>query len=216
MMPPLAAAVGAIVAKDSTLVSNAARIGAAAMTIIAGALLFYSAHRNGFIPHESAAWSAAAVIAGMAGVLFTRKAQHPIGNETVLAAAAAAILGWQLLMCGYSVTPPARSARDLTAQVRPHISSDTALFSVGQYRETIPPYLQRTLTLVEYAGELEYGAEAEPGRMVATPVQFIARWRSSSDAIAFFAPSAWAGYRDRGLPGKVIASDGETIAVSNH
>ncbi len=93
---------------------------------------------------------------------------------------------------------------------------DTELFSVGEYRETLSPYLGRTLTLVDFTGELEYGSQAEPGRMTASSAQFIAKWRSSRDAVAFFAPSSWASYQRNGLSGRVIAADAETIAVRNN
>ena len=215
MMPPLAAVLGAIVAKDSTLVANAARIGAAAITVIAVGLLSYTARRNGFIPHEAEAWAVAGALAGMVGVLATWEGQHHLDKGTLLATAGSAVLGWQFLLYGYSVTPPARSARDLVEAVRSTVRPETALFSVGEYRETLPPYLRRTLTLVDYGGELEYGAQAEPGRMTASSAEFISRWRSDRDAIAFFAPSSWAKYRRDGLSGRVIAADDDTIAVRN-
>src|SRR5690242_21248690 len=53
-----------------------------------------------------------------------------------------------------SVIPPARSARELVAAVRAAVGPHTALYSVGQYRETLAPYLGRTLQLAGYEGEL--------------------------------------------------------------
>jgi hypothetical protein len=118
------------------------------------------------------------------------------------------------VLSAFAIVPPAHSARDLVAAARPWVHPQTALFSVGQYRETISPYLQRTLTLVDFEGELQFGLHAEPGKQMATPADFVARWNSSTDAVAFFGPSEWDAYRRRGLPGRVIAADNKTIAVS--
>ena len=90
----------------------------------------------------------------------------------------------------------------------------TALYSVGQYRQTIPPYLHRLLTLVSYRGELGPGEDRQPGLMTATPRQFVRQWDASRDAIAFFNPQLWRRYRQQGLPGRVIARDSFTVAVS--
>jgi hypothetical protein len=100
------------------------------------------------------------------------------------------------------------------AAVKPYVHPQTALYSVGQYRETISPYLARTLTVVEFDGELQFGMSAEPGKNHASRADFVARWQASTDAVAFFGPKLWASYRQQGLPGKVIAADNYTVAVS--
>ena len=83
-------------------------------------------------------------------------------THCALATALAAVLAWQCLMCAFALVPPARSARDLVSSVRPLISAHTPLYSVGQYRETLSPYLGRTLQLAGYEGELAFGLSEEP------------------------------------------------------
>ena len=126
---------------------------------------------------------------------------------------AAASLAWQFLLCEYTVIPPSRSARGLVDAVRPFIDTHTALYSVGQYRETISPYLGRTLQLAGYEGELRFGLDEEPSRRMST-AQFAARWSAGGPAVAFFDPGVWDTWRRRGLPGRVIAADNYTVAVS--
>ena len=109
---------------------------------------------------------------------------------------------------------PARSARDLVAAARPAVGAETALYSVGQYRETVSPYLGRLLTLVDYQGELAFGLESEPGRQDLSVEAFKARWGTSRDAVAFFDPGVWDSWRRQGFPGRVIAADNYTVAVS--
>ncbi|MGH8180899.1 MAG: hypothetical protein ACRETR_07970, partial [Steroidobacteraceae bacterium] len=117
-------------------------------------------------------------------------------------------------LCEYTVMPPARSAYALVQAVAADVHAGTALYSVGQYRQTIPPYLGRLLTLVSFQGELEFGQSREPGHQSATPGQFVSQWTASRDAIAFFDPRVWDDYRRLGLPGRVIAQDKFTVAVS--
>jgi hypothetical protein len=143
---------------------------------------------------------------------WSKQGADAIGPAVVIAAAAA--FGWQCFMTALGIVPPARSARDLVTAVKPYVHPQTQLYSVGQYRETISPYLQRTLTVVGFEGELQFGLHAEPGKQMATPADFVTRWDSSTDAVAFFGPRVWADYRHRGLPGRVIAADNYTIAVS--
>jgi 4-amino-4-deoxy-L-arabinose transferase-like glycosyltransferase len=216
MLPPLAAITGVYVAERPDFLRRTARIGAATMVFFATGLLLYSARRNSFIPQEAIAWSIAAIVAGIVGVLLTWKPQLPGASRAwvALGTAATAIFAWQCLLCEYTVIPPSRSARDLVAAAKPYIRPETTLFSVGQYRETVSPYLQRTLTLVAYEGELQFGLREEPGKQMATPGEFVARWGSSTDAVAFFEPQMWESYRRRGLPGRVIAADNYTVAVS--
>jgi hypothetical protein len=128
--------------------------------------------------------------------------------------AAGVAFAWQCFMVAYTAVPPTRSARDLVTATRPFVHAQTDLYSVGQYRETISPYLQRTLTVVQFTGELEFGMNAEPGRQVASPEEFVSRWSASHDAVAFFGPGLWDEYRRQGLPGRVIAADFYTVAVS--
>jgi 4-amino-4-deoxy-L-arabinose transferase-like glycosyltransferase len=214
MFPVLAAVTGAQAAGDARFTRRAAWIGAGLVACVALGLLVYSARRNSYVPHQASVWALAAIVLA-AGALVTLLPGLR-GREPGAAAATAvsAILAWQCLLCEYAVIPPSRSARDLVAAVRPYIGPQTRLYSVGQYRESISPYLGRTLTLVAYAGELQFGLEAEPGRQTATAEQFTARWDASRDAVAFFDPGMWDDWRRRGLPGRVVAADSYTVAVS--
>jgi hypothetical protein len=100
------------------------------------------------------------------------------------------------------------------AAAKPYVHPQTVLYSVGQYRETISPYLERTLIVVEFTGELQFGLQAEPGKQEASPAEFVARWGASTDAVAFFGPKLWEAYRRQGLPGRVVAADNFTVVVS--
>ncbi|HYC09970.1 MAG TPA: phospholipid carrier-dependent glycosyltransferase [Steroidobacteraceae bacterium] len=212
MVPALAALTGAATRDPERLARHATRVGAVFVVFVAAGLLLYSARRNSYVPHEALNWALAASAVSLAA-LAARPLLRRWGASTVLVAVAAASLGWQFLLCEYTVIPPARSARGLVDAVRPFIDTHTALYSVGQYRETISPYLGRTLQLAGYEGELRFGLDEEPSRRMST-AQFAARWSAGGPAVAFFDPGVWDTWRRRGLPGRVIAADNYTVAVS--
>jgi 4-amino-4-deoxy-L-arabinose transferase-like glycosyltransferase len=212
MLPVLAALTGAYSPDPRPLARHAARIGAALALIVAAGLLVYSARRNNFVSHQALAWALAAAVVAVASaaVSFVRRA-GALG--LAMATTLGASLVWQSLLCEYTVIPPSRSARELVGAVRPFVNADTPLYSVGQYRETVSPYLGRTLQLAGYEGELQFGLREEPQRRMSLE-QFAARWSAASSGVAFFDPGVWDAWRRRGLPGRVIAADNYTVAVS--
>jgi 4-amino-4-deoxy-L-arabinose transferase-like glycosyltransferase len=227
MFPPLAAftAVARTDRPDRRFLARCTRAAAGLTLFLAGGLLLYSRHRNGLIPAPAAGWAAAAAMAALIALAVSFRRTRavatppPSGSESSpgawrpLAIALLFIFIWQALLCEYTVIPPSRSAYALVLAVAPEVHPGTALYSVGEYRQTIPPYLGRTLTLVDFTGELRFGESREPGRQTATPEQFVRQWEASRDAIAFFDPRVWDHYREQGLPGHVIAQDRFTVAV---
>ena len=236
IFPPLAAMTGVAIAERRSFLSRwNVYVAAGFAVVVAAGWLVYSQRHNGMVPAAAVGWAAAAAIAALAAVAAASWRGIPgrLAQEEGVAGAAAPgeagaaagpwqpvsvallfIFAWQGLLCEYTVTPPSRSAYGLVQAVAPDVHPDTALYSVGQYRQTIPPYLGRLLTLVSFQGELQFGQAREPGRQSATPEQFVRRWEASRDAIAFFDPRVWDHYRGQGLPGRVIARDGFTVAVS--
>jgi 4-amino-4-deoxy-L-arabinose transferase-like glycosyltransferase len=214
MFPPLAVVVGVYLAERAGFLRSMAVITAILVSLVAVGVLIYSAIHNSFIPLAATVWAALAVVVMLVAVYASWREQRTDVSTPAVVIAAAAAFGWQCFMTALGIVPPARSARDLVAEVKPYVHAQTQLYSVGQYRETISPYLERTLTVVGFEGELEFGLHAEPGKQMATPADFVTRWDSSTDAVAFFGPKVWDTYRHRGLPGRVIAADNYTIAVS--
>ncbi len=214
MFPPLAAVMGVYFVQRGGFLRSIAVITAILISVVAVGVLIYSAIHNSFIPQAATVWSAVAVLVMLVAVSASWRKQGTDDIAPAVVIAAAAAFGWQCFMTALGIVPPARSARDLVTSVLPYVHPQTQLYSVGQFRETISPYLQRTLTVVGFEGELEFGLHAEPGKQTASPADFVTRWDSSTDAVAFFGPKVWDTYRHQGLPGRVIAADNYTIAVS--
>ena len=98
--------------------------------------------------------------------------------------------------------------------MRPHIGPETQLYTVGQYRQSIPPYLGRTLRVVAFRGELAFGLDQGGHGFIPTLPDFVEEWLSAKDSIAFLDPAAFEILRSRGVPMRMLAQDGRTVAVS--
>jgi 4-amino-4-deoxy-L-arabinose transferase-like glycosyltransferase len=211
ILPTLAAVCAVQVADPAAFIRGAARISAALITISGIGLLIYCAQHDGFVPRLAILWTAIAlaIAAGAVWVTWRRRSL----TAAVCATSLAGILGWQLLMVAFTAVAPEHTSRALVGLVRPLIGPDTALYSIGQYREGLSPYLGRTLQLVAFKGELEFGLHEEPQKDM-TMEQFVAHWDAAGNAVAFFDPGLWDEWRRRGLPGRVIAADRHTVIVS--
>jgi 4-amino-4-deoxy-L-arabinose transferase-like glycosyltransferase len=212
MMPVLAALTGAYLRDPARLARHAARAAAPLVVLVAAGLLIYSVRRNNYVPREALYWAFAAVAIALIAALASFRSQvRPL--TAMLVAVLGASTAWQFLLCEYTVIPPARSARALARAVQPFLSPQTPLYSVGQFRETLSPYLGRTMQLAGYEGELRFGLDQEPHRRMSIE-QFAERWSADGSAVAFFDPGVWDTWRRRGLPGRVLAADNYTVAVS--
>jgi 4-amino-4-deoxy-L-arabinose transferase-like glycosyltransferase len=211
MMPTLAAIMGAYLADSPNFVRRIAQFIGVFVPVIAAAFVGYAMRRYGFLPPSTVPWLAAAAIAGVCGMFASWKEGGAVTGP-VWVTAAGAILSWQCLLSAYSELPE-RSAHKMVMTIKPLIGPQTQLFSVGQYRETLSPYLQRTLTLVQFQGELEFGISQQPSGELSKD-EFLARWNAATDAVVFLNPSILDDWRKSGLQGKVIGGDNDTLAVS--
>lgn len=212
IVPPLAALVGIHIAARPQALRRAAWIFAALVALGSGGLVVYALRRYDALPLPLLAWTLTALIAAMLAAFSVSPRRTPTRN--VLWLVAGAMLAWQSLLVAFGTPLLERSARTLVSAVRPQIAATTELYHVGQYRQAVPVYLGRTVTLVQYSGELEFGQQQEPGRNTATLAQFTQRWRDGHDAVAFFTPQWWEKLSHAGLPGRVIGADRYSIVVS--
>jgi hypothetical protein len=211
MMPALAAVIGSSVAASPTFARTMARITGLLMPVLVAGLVIYTMRRYGYFPQSAIHWLVGAVTVGIYGVWATWKREVPM-VAAVWATAASAILGWQCLLSAFSELPE-RSSYKLVQTIEPLIGPQTELFTIGQYRETLSPYLGRTMTVVQFQGELEFGLNEEPSLGLTTDA-FLAHWNTSTNAVAFIAPGLLEEWRGRGLQGKVIGGDNQTLVVS--
>ena len=215
MMAPLAVLLAAGISSKWGVVRQATWINGALIAFIAGGLVVFAAHKHSTIPLQMMVWSAFAVLASAAAVLiFRRIPASGVDSPRSVVFACCSILAWQALLMSYASLPPLRTAKPLVAAVRDFVGPDTILYSVSQYRQSIAPYLGRTLRLVAFRGELDYGLSHENVPYVRTLDEFLVEWQRSRDAVAFIAADVYEQLVKRGVSFHRLAADGRTVVVS--
>jgi 4-amino-4-deoxy-L-arabinose transferase-like glycosyltransferase len=122
-------------------------------------------------------------------------------------------LGVQNMGLAAQSLSPAYSQRSLADQMAPFVTTDTHLYSLQDYPQSLPFYLGRTLTVVAYKGELEFGIGQEPAKWIPDLDSFASQWRSEPKALAVMPPETYDQLQKQGLPMTVIGSDPQHIAV---
>jgi 4-amino-4-deoxy-L-arabinose transferase-like glycosyltransferase len=109
---------------------------------------------------------------------------------------------------------PLYSGGPLLARLSPALRSTAAVYSVRMYDQSLPFYLKRTVTLVDYRGELDFGQSLEPQKSIATLSAFEPLWRGSPQALAVLQPVTYDALLRDGLPMVVRARVPNELIVS--
>ncbi len=135
-------------------------------------------------------------------------------EATVVALGAGGLLLIQLVMTGDEALSPTYSASRLADAIKPVLDADTPFYSVRTYEQTLPFYIKRTVTLVDYRDELEFGLKQEPELAIPTLAAFEAHWRNDRKALAIMGPDIHRELTGRGLPMRLLAEGARHVIVS--
>lgn len=136
-------------------------------------------------------------------------------QPAILTLAAGALLAGSGALLGHQHFGHFMSAKTLAAAVKPQLPPGVPFYSVRMYEQTLPFYLDRTLTLVDYQDELAFGIAQEPAKWVPSVAEFEQRWRTDKDAFAVMELNFYQVLAGRGLPMREVARDGRRIVVRN-
>ena len=114
---------------------------------------------------------------------------------------------------GYDELTPRQSGKGVAEAMKPWLAPTTRLYSVGHYDQTVPFYIGRTLTLVNYHDEFETGLRAEPELAIEDLGKFPAEWLRPGDALAIMQPGTYERFRRQGLPMQVLHEDPRRVLV---
>ena len=114
---------------------------------------------------------------------------------------------------GYEKISPLQSGFAVSQSIKAHIQPETRLYSVENYEQSLPFYLQRTLTLVNYLDEFEMGQKSEPQKSIAKLSDFPAAWNAPGAAIAIIPPGNVDKMRALGIEFDVIHFDPRRAAI---
>ncbi|MRW89924.1 phospholipid carrier-dependent glycosyltransferase [Duganella sp. FT80W] len=182
VLPAMAMLMGATLERAPKMLLNAA----AALLALAGAGILAAWLCAGMLnlsPSDATllatAWpllvaaGVAALLCALGGWYAARRGQR---CAMVLALALGAWLLTQLAMSAYEPFGRHQSGKDLALMLRPQLTAQTPVYSVGTYEQSITFYLAHSVIPVRYTDELEFGLQQEPDRGIATMDAFYARW----------------------------------------
>jgi 4-amino-4-deoxy-L-arabinose transferase-like glycosyltransferase len=163
---------------------------------------------------EAQAWAlvAAAVLfaAGVAGAVLLWRGRRWAAIVVVAFASIALI---DCLENAYEELSPRQSGRIVADKMKPLITPATRIYSVKFYDQTVPFYIGRTVTLVDYLDEFETGLASEPERHIADVDRFREEWLRPGDALAIMHPDAFQRLQSQGLPMQVLHDDPRRVLV---
>lgn len=219
-LPALALLIGRDVARRGRL--DAARPGlvlalAGAAVLALGMPALVRTHVLDDVVYAYFPWLTLGALALVGGGFLAWALRGTAGLRPALVLAFASVAGSQVILTGlhqldtqYST---GRFAGRLLGEGR-DFSSVPPFYSVGFFDDSLPFYLGRTLTLVDYRGELGPGIAAEPDKYVASLAEFERRWVAAPEAYAVMQPKQFTELRSQGLPMRVLAMDPRRVVVS--
>jgi 4-amino-4-deoxy-L-arabinose transferase-like glycosyltransferase len=137
--------------------------------------------------------------------------------KPVLATAIAGLVAWQSVALGYDELSPATSSYHLVRRIvaaegpfRPELP----FFSVQTYEQTMPFYLNRTFTLVDFYDEMNLGLDIEPDKGIQTKEAFRQHWRALEAGYATMKPEVYDELVEDALPMRLLGRDTRRVVVS--
>ena len=127
--------------------------------------------------------------------------------------ALATVLTIECLQNAYEQMTPRQSGKLVARAIAPFLGPATRVYSVNYYEQTVPFYLGRTVTLVDYQDEFETGLKSEPALTIARLGDFPAEWLRPGDALAIMHPGVFEKLKAQGLPMQVLHEDPRRVLV---
>ncbi len=121
-------------------------------------------------------------------------------------------LGLLLTVRAAALTAPIYSGVQLAAAL-PSVQG-APFYSIGTYDQSLTFYLRRTVTLVAYRGELDYGLEQSPGAEIADQAEFLQLWSAAPSAFAVMEKSMFESFKQRAVPMRLIAQNADRVVVA--
>lgn len=146
----------------------------------------------------------------ISGMVLLARRKKPLA---VLVVALSCLIGAQIALSGHNTVARWRSAYHIAESIRPYVKPDIPLYSVGTYEQTLPFYLKRTFTLVDYQNEMAFGIMQEPQRWIPDIASFSKIWNKQPAALAIMPVELYPQLTQQGLAMKIIFEDTQHIVV---
>jgi 4-amino-4-deoxy-L-arabinose transferase-like glycosyltransferase len=146
-----------------------------------------------------------AVLLALSGAIALFQRGRDVTRATVLLGVGWCVAG-MLLMRAAAVVAPVYSGVVL-ARALGDVGPDVPIYSVGTYDQTLPFYWQRTVKLVAYRGELDFGLRHDERAQMPSVARFVEQWNGLSQAYAVMENSMFDDLTSRGVPMREVARD---------
>lgn len=160
-------------------------------------------------------WAAVAALVWTLGVVaalvLLRRSNKP---AAVVVLAFSTLIAAQIGLLGHNTVARERSAFHIAEAIRPLVKSDVPFYSVQMYEQTLPFYLKRTFTLVEYQDELAFGIAQEPQRYIPNLAGFVQAWQAQPAAYAIMLRPVYLQFKEQGLAMNVIFEDTQYVVIT--
>ena len=164
-------------------------------------------------------WLVAAAVVWSLGVitaLVLLRRQNAVKEHkfaAVLVLAISTLLAAQLGSSGYNTIAKERSAYYIAEAIRPYVKADEPFYSVDTYEQTLPFYLKRTFTLVQFQDEMAFGIVQEPQRYIPDYPSFAKVWQAQTEALAIMPVETYKRLEQMNFAMKIIYEDPQYIVV---
>jgi 4-amino-4-deoxy-L-arabinose transferase-like glycosyltransferase len=130
-------------------------------------------------------WAVSSVLG--AGAIATAWMGHKRGVRGALGAMAWSTVALLLLLNPVGKHADNRSTKPLALALQAHLQPTDEVFAVAEYFQDLPVYLGRTVNVVDYQGELEFGIHSEPEKTASRFINreaFLRRWQGTTRCFA--------------------------------
>ncbi|MCB1822657.1 MAG: glycosyltransferase family 39 protein, partial [Candidatus Competibacteraceae bacterium] len=103
--------------------------------------------------------------------------------------------------------------QDIEAEHGP-FDRNAPFYSIQMHDQTLPFYLKRPVTLVQYIDEFALGLAAEPEKGIARVEDWKARWRALEQGYALMNDHNYQSFTAEGLPMRLLGRDPRRVIVS--
>ena len=164
-------------------------------------------------------WIAAAAAAGLIGGALAAWIVYRQKEAALVILAVSGFLCTLFIQLGHEPFGRYASGYDHVAAIKAELTPQTTFYTVGRYEQSLPFYLQRTMTMVAHMDELEFGLQQEPQLWIPNLDDFVAKWTadhaSNKKDMAIVSNIIYTDLQKRGVPMRVIGQDPRRVIVTN-
>jgi 4-amino-4-deoxy-L-arabinose transferase-like glycosyltransferase len=164
-------------------------------------------------------WVTAAAVVSLIGSLLAAWLARRQKEWAIVVLSISGFIFTMLILLGHDPFGRYASGYNDVAAIKAELTPQTTIYSVGRYEQSLPFYLQRTVTLVAHMDEMEFGLKQEPQLWIPSIDTFIQKWTADHNNhkkdIAILHTDIYPVLQKQGVPMHVIAQDPRRVIVTN-